>query len=51
MIEKVESTGEVGEVTYLVHRTVVREDKSMSKVVLFTMLVLRIKDQFEPVFI
>ena len=32
MIEKVESTDEVGEVTYLVHRTVVREDKSMSKV-------------------
>ena len=32
MIEKVEQTGEVGEVTYLVHRTVVREDKSMSNV-------------------
>ena len=32
MIEKVESSGEVGEVTYLTHRAVVKKDKSTTKV-------------------
>ena len=32
IIEKVESSGEVGEVTYLPHRAVVRENKSTTKV-------------------
>ena len=32
MIEKVESSGEVGEVTYLPHHAIVREDKLTTKV-------------------
>ena len=32
MIEKVESSGEVGEITYLPHRAIVREDKLTTKV-------------------
>ena len=44
IIERVESSGEVGEVTYLPHRAVVRENKSMTKVRVLTMLVIKIKD-------
>ena len=34
MMERVESSGEVGELTYLPHRAVVRENKSTTKVLI-----------------